>query len=130
MWPLFFNELLLNSYDDLISVEFDFQKGTHLQLTSEEKRMETLCGHYFLHLICVQLYTVPHLTHYVLPAPQASQHPPGDFLGSSSVFVHLFGSKLAWICMGAVKISLSRSWSVNASAALAFRILGSLVVPS
>ena len=47
-----FYEFLLNSYVVLISVEFLFQKDRRLQWKSEEKWTETLCGHYFLHLIC------------------------------------------------------------------------------
>ena len=50
--------------------------------------------------------------------------------GCSTALWHSFGSKLAWVCVGAVGTSLSRSWSNNASAALAFRISGSEVVPS
>ena len=42
---------VLNSYVVLIGVKFRFQKGTRVQPKSEEKWTETLCGHYFLHLI-------------------------------------------------------------------------------
>ena len=45
-------KVVLNSYVVLISAPFCFQKRTRVQRKLEEKRTETLFGHYFLHLIC------------------------------------------------------------------------------
>ena len=68
MWPLFFYEFLLNSYVILIGAKFCFQKRTRIQRKLEEKRTETLCGHDFLHLICMKsTCSYVHITYVLVP---------------------------------------------------------------
>ena len=71
----------------------------------------------------------PYRTLHTMYCPRLKP-PPGDCRGCSSVFVHSFGSKLAWVCMGTLGISLSRSWSVTTSASLAFMSCGSELATS